>query len=337
MRTLTASVLFIACALGAGAAGGTRYSVRSIPLPGGSERGISMDYVAFDAATKQLWVPAGNTGAVDVVDIASGKIRQIANLPTAEITNGERKRTVGPSSASVGVNVVFVGNRADSSICSYDAKTLRLIKCGHVPSMPDAVSYVATTNEVWVTTPRDNTLRMLDAVSLVERSHLVMDGAPEGYAVDAKRGLFYTNLEDGDKTVAIDVHTRKAVSTWKSTCGEAGPRGLVLDPRANLVFVACTDRVVTLDPRHQGRVLGSVPTGSGVDSIDYSAAKHQLYVGAGKSGDLTMIDVDRSGHLTVAGHVATSQGARNGVLGSDGAVYLTHSPGNELLVVSPQK
>ena len=31
------------------------------------------------------------------------------------------------------------------------------------------------------------------------------DGEPEGYAVDAQRALFYTNLEDRDRTLAIDV------------------------------------------------------------------------------------------------------------------------------------
>jgi DNA-binding beta-propeller fold protein YncE len=338
MHIRAASLIFVlCCAAGAGAEDGTRYSVRSIALPGGTGQGIAMDYLAFDPTTKMLWVPAGNTGAVDVIDTNSGQIRQIGNLPTAEVTNGDRKRTVGPSSATVGQNVVYVGNRADATICSYNAASLSRNACGHVPSMPDGVSYVANTKEVWVTTPRDNTIRILDAAHLDEKSHIVLEGAPEGYAVDRKRGLFYTNLEDQDKTVAIDVRTRKIVSTWKSSCGEAGPRGIVVDAQANLVFVACTDRVETRDPRHQGRVVASVATGAGVDSIDYSAAKHQIYAGAARSGDLTIIDVGRAGHLAIANHVATSQGARNGVLAANGSIYLTHSAGNELMVVSPQR
>lgn len=296
-----------------------------------------MDYLAFDPATKSLWVPAGNTGSVDVIDTTNDSIRRIADLPVAEIQNGERKRTVGPSSASVGASAVYVGNRADSSVCSFDAKTLAPGKCGHVTGMPDAVTYVSTTREVWITTPRDNTIHVLDAATLDQKASFVLEGAPEGYAVDAKRGIYFTNLEDRDQTLAIDVRTKKRVGTWKSGCGEDGPRGLVLGERGDLLFVACTDRVEAMDVRHKGRIVASVQTGTGVDSIDYSAATGRIFAGAAKSGDLTIIDVDRAGHLQVSAHVMTGPGARNGVLSGDGALYLAHSPKSELLVVTPAR
>ena len=35
------------------------------------------------------------------------------------------------------------------------------------------------------------------------------DGNPEGYAEDATRGLFYTNLEDKNRTVAFDIRTHR--------------------------------------------------------------------------------------------------------------------------------
>ena len=61
---------------------------------------------------------------------------------------------------------------------------------------------------------------------------------------------------------------------------------------------------------------------------------HQLFVGAARTGQLTIIDVDSSGHLKPSTQVTTAQGARNGVLGADGTLYLAHSPGNELIAVS---
>ena len=39
-------------------------------------------------------------------------------------------------------------------------------------------------------------------------------GEPEGFAVDDARGLFYTNLEDKDRTLAIDLKTRQITKTW---------------------------------------------------------------------------------------------------------------------------
>jgi DNA-binding beta-propeller fold protein YncE len=70
-------------------------------------------------------------------------------------------------------------------------------------SRPDGVAYVAPTKEVWVTTPGDQSIRVLDASTLMQKAKLTFPGNPEGYAVDAKRGRFYTNLEDKDRTVAF--------------------------------------------------------------------------------------------------------------------------------------
>jgi len=328
--------LFLTLALAVTATAATHYDVRTIALPGGSERGIAMDYLAFDPSTKSLWVPAGNTGAVDVVDTATGTIRQITGLPTKEIQAGERTRIVGPSSASTGNKVVYVGNRADATVCAYDSRSLRLVRCGQLDAMPDAVVFVPPANEVWVTTPRDQSIRILDANTLKEKTKITFEGEPEGYAVDAKHHLFFTNLEDKDETLTIDVRTKKTTRRWKSACGEAGPRGLAIAPDGKLLFVACTDKVQSFRLGATPAFLSGAGTGGGVDSVAYSPATHELFAGAARTGQLTIIDVDAAGHLTTAAQVATAPGARNGVLAGS-TVYLAHSQGNELIAVSKKK
>ena len=69
----------------------------------------------------------------------------------------------------------------------------------------------------------------------------------EGYAPDAKRGRFYTNLEDKDTTVAIDLATHATVATWKTGCGEDGGHGIVLVERDGFLVVGCSARIVVLD------------------------------------------------------------------------------------------
>src|ERR1700676_1632174 len=61
------------------------YAVRTLALPDNGTGDVSMDYIAFDPATNSLWVPGGNTGAVDVGDVAARKVRQILNLPASEV------------------------------------------------------------------------------------------------------------------------------------------------------------------------------------------------------------------------------------------------------------
>src|SRR5436309_13830411 len=111
------------------------YTVRTVTLPGGGADGIGMDYIGYDAATNTVWAPAGNTGAVDVIAVAGGKIRQITGFPTKEVTFRDRKRVIGPSSVTFGGGKAFVGNRGDNSVCAINPKTLQRGKCKVLDSM----------------------------------------------------------------------------------------------------------------------------------------------------------------------------------------------------------
>jgi len=320
---------------GADAAG---YTVRTQPLPGASPAGIGMDYIAFDPATGSVWVPAGNTGMTFVIDAATGSLRQIPGFPTAEMGSGDRKRVVGPSSVTTGGGLAYVGNRGDSTVCAFDARSLTKGACHKLDAMPDGLAYVSGRSEVWVTTPRDKSIRVLDGKTLEEKAKITLDGGPEGFAVDAKHGRFFTNLEDKDLTLAIDVATHKTVATWKPACGEEGPRGLRVDADAGQLFVACTAKVEVLDAAHDGKILSSADTGEGVDDIDYAPATHRVYVGAARAGQLTVATVDPQGKLAVAAVVPTHAGARNPAVTDKGVVYLAHSSAgglSDLFVVTP--
>ena len=316
------------------------YRVDMQPMPGATPAGIAMDYIAFDPATRFLWAPAGNTGLVVVIDSANGSVKQIPGFPTAEVGPAERKRTVGPSAVSIGDGSVYVGNRGDSTVCAFDSKSFAKGACHKFDSMPDGVAYVTSKKEVWVTTPRDKSIRILDAKTLDEKAKLTFEGNPEGFAVDNKRGRFYTNLEDKDVTLAIDLASHKTVSTWKSGCGEDGPHGIRVDEKDGYLFVACSTRVEVLDAARSGEVLSSVDTGDGVDDIDYAPATRLLYVGAARAGQLTVAKVDAHGKLTVEATVPTHVGARNPAVTDKGVVYLAHSSLGgltDLVVVTPQK
>jgi hypothetical protein len=130
------------------------------------------------------------------------------------------------------------------------------------------------------------------------------------------------------------------VATWKSGCGEDGPRGLRVDTERRWVFVACTARTEVLDGGHGGEILSSIDTGEGVDDIDYEESTHLLYVGAARSGKLTVAQVDATGRLLAVASVATHAGARNPVVTDKGVVYLAHggaSAMTDLVVATPKK
>jgi DNA-binding beta-propeller fold protein YncE len=310
------------------------YATTKIALPGGGADGIMMDYLLFDPRTNAVWVPAGNTGSVDVVDVASGKVSRIEGFATQEMERRGKKRTVGPSSATLGpAGIVYVGNRGDFSVCSIDERALAKKTCGKLDAMPDGIAYVAPTNEVWVTTPRDKSVRILDGATLAQKARLTFEGEPEGFAVDATRKRFYTNLEDKDVTLAIDLASHAIAATWQPHCGEDGPHGLRLVEADGQLIVACSAEVHALDVAHDGKLVGQIAVGDGVDDLDY--ANHLVYAGAAKSGSLAIASLSPTGSLTARATVQTATGARNGVVAANGAVYLAHGQGSELVVVAP--
>lgn len=339
---------------GIGAAAGSasaQFETKPLPLPGASGP-VTLDYFAFDRATGRLWVPAGNTGRVDVIDGASDEITELRGFATATFELRGKAAVLGPSSISIGNGVVYVGNRADANICPIDATTLRRGACFRMSSAatlaasPDGLAYVGTTKELWVTTgappigvaPAEPSITIFDAAipqRLTFRARLPLGGSAEGYAVDEQRGLFYTNLEEDGLTVAVDVRRRAIVSRWHSGCDQ--PRGLALDKRRGFVFIACPDRVNALDAVHGGRLLGSIVTGDGLDNIDYSEELATLYAAASKVATLTIATVDAHGNLHRVAVVPTAKGARAVVADGAGRAYVADPRGGRVLKLTPAR
>jgi hypothetical protein len=185
-----------------------------------------------------------------------------------------------------------------------------------------------------VTTPQDQAIIVLDASkpdSLVTKATVRLDGAPEGYAVDATRGLFFTNLEDKNETVVIDVKTHKPKATWSLACSSAGPRGIASEAKRGFVYVACTDQVLVLDGARNGAKLAALDTGAGVDNVDWLEARQLLYVAAGKAATLTVAHVADGGQLSVVSRGATGDGARNAVADASGDAYVVDRANARLL------
>ncbi len=294
---------------------------------------MTIDYLASSPLHHRVYVPVGDTGSTDAFDVATSTFTRIDGFPTAEREARGRRRMMGPSAAAVGDGVVYVGNRATSEVCAVDEETLKLGSCLKLPVPTDGVAYVASEKEVWVTTPRDHSLTVLDASrrdALKPKLVIKTEGDPEGYAIDSARGVFYTNLEDKDRTLAIDVRTHAVKATWSASCGPNGPRGIAVDEARNFVMVACTDGVRVLDAAHDGTLLGVLDTGLGVDNIDYGSTEKLLVVAAGKAARLTVARLSDLGEPVILALGVTAEGARNAVMDANGNVYVV-DPGTARL------
>ena len=266
--------------------------------------------------------------------MATGAFTLVEGFKTVERETRGKRRVAGPSAAAVGDGFVYVGNRATSEVCAVSETTLKLGTCLTLPTPTDGVAYVASAKEVWVTTPRDHSLTVLDASDpAVLKPKLVIrtSGSPEGYAVDSRRGLFYTNLEDTDHTLVIDIGTHAVEATWSPGCGGDGPRGIAVDEARNFVFVACTDGVKVLDGAHEGSLLGSLDTGAGVDNIEYLDVGKLLFVASAKASRLTLARLSDRGEPLIVATGVTAEGARNAVADSKGNAYVVDPRAARLL------
>jgi DNA-binding beta-propeller fold protein YncE len=306
-----------------------------LALPG-AVAPVALDYLFSEPERARIWVPAGGSGSVDVFDPTTHAFTRIEGFKTAEREGRGKKRVVGPSSGSVGQGVAYIGNRATDEVCEVNLQTLKLGVCLKLPSSPDGVEYVAATHEVWVTTPRTQSLTLLDASkagSLKLKGSIKLDGEPEGYAVDETRGLFLTNLEDKGSTLAIDLKSHALKDTWQPSCGSDGPRGLALDSSRGLLLVACTDHVQALDMAHGGALLARLDTGGGLDNLDFVPQTGLLYAACGKAARLTVARVGDHGELAVVATGETAPGARNAVVDASGNAYVADSQGARLLLL----
>jgi hypothetical protein len=324
------------------------YELTGIALPGASGV-VSLDYFAYDRSTGKLWVPASNTGNVDVIDGNSDAVSQVTGFKTGEVELRGRKVPLGPTAVSVGDGVVYIGNRGDSSLCVIDAQTLKREECLQVApvsagpaSAPDAVVYVAATKELWVTTgappigvpSTDKAIQVFDVSEprhLKLKTKIPLDGSAEGYAVDNQRGIFYTNIEEAGKTVAIDVRSHKIVGQWKV---HDDLQGLTLDSARGLLFVACGDHVVSLDVGHGGKVTDSIVTGAGLDNIDFSSEQKILYAAASITATLSIIEVADDGKFHLKALVPTVKGARGVIAGKGETAYLIDPAEGRILKVT---
>jgi DNA-binding beta-propeller fold protein YncE len=287
---------------------------------------VIMDYLAADG--DRVWAPAGNTGKVFVLE--KGAFKSVDGFATKK---GRNDRLMGPSSVTVGEGAVYVGNRGDSRIWAIDPKTLEKKGSVELSSTPDGTFWVAPTKEVWVTTPRDNSIQIIDSGMKIA-GKIAVDG-PEGYAVDAGRGIVYTNLEEKDRTLAIDAKSRKIVADWDAGCGKEGPRGLAIDAGRGVLFVACAVKGLRAIDAKTGAEKARVETGEGVDNIDYLPSKRLVYVAAGRSEKLTVVHLEDDGSLKVVATSPIGKGSRVVVVTQDGTAYAADSAGGQLWMFKP--
>lgn len=307
--------------------------VTPIALPGG-EHGLGLDDMSYLPALHRIVVPAGQTGALVLIDPDNNSLSSIPGIaPSASAKPGRHGRDEGTSSAAYGEGFVFASDHTNRAIAIVDLEQQRVLTRVPLASGSDYVRYLGAQHEVWVTEPEAAQIQVFRFTtqpkpSLTPETTIPVPGGPESLLFDAAHQRAYTNLWK-TKTVVIDTATHQVVTEWPNGC--KGGRGLAFDEAHAHLFVACTEGAIsTLALRDNGRIVAHARAGTGIDIISYSPALHHLYVPGARSATLTIFDVSDSGTLKPVATYSTAEHAHCVADDNNGHVYVCNPRGGRV-------
>jgi hypothetical protein len=131
--------------------------------------------------------------------------------------------------------------------------------------------------------------------------------------IDNAHHRIFVNVAESAEVVVIDGASHTQTATWKLTRAKDNVP-LVYDEEHQLLFVACRTpaRLLVVDA-NSGNELADLPSDAGADDLFYDPELHRIYLIAG-SGAVDVYEVDASKSVRAIGVVATSAGAKTGLL-----------------------
>jgi DNA-binding beta-propeller fold protein YncE len=253
------------------------------------------DLLAFDSATNRLYISRGTH--VMVVDVDSGAI--VGDIPNTPRVHGIA------IAAEFGKG--FTTNGGDGTVTMFDLKTLKPLGQIKVGENPDAIIYDPASKRILSFNAKSKDVTAIDAKNGTVAGTLALPGQPE-LAVADEHGKVFVNLEDKSAVVKFDASKLSIDATWPLAPGEE-PTGIALDPKHHRVFAACANKLMVVLNAETGKVVTTLPIGSGVDGAGFDS-ELQLAFSPNGEGTLTVAHEDSPDKFSVVENVATQRGAR---------------------------
>ena len=269
--------------------------IATIPLSGVHGR---IDHLAWDPATRHVFVAALGNNTVEVADLQTRKvIHSISGL----------KEPQGivfiPES-----NKVVVANGGNGECDVFDAATFQKLYSFTPGDDADNIRYDSVSNLLY-TGYGNGGISLTRASDYTILQNILFSGHPESFQLDKGTGKLFVNVPDSRQIIVIDLSTNVIVAKWPVKEATSN-YPMALDVAHHRLFTGCRRpaKMLAYDTQ-SGQVTGSCNIDGDVDDIFFDQPSGKIFLSCG-AGFVDVAGRKDDGSYQLEEKVPTRSGAR---------------------------
>jgi len=201
----------------------------------------------------------------------------------------------------------FATSWNDGSVVMFDLTSFKSLKKIPAAEDADAIIYDDASKRVFTFNGDAHSSTVIDPAPGTLVTNIPLNGKPE-YGASAGDGKVYANLTDTSEVVEIDAKAATVSRRWPTApCKQ--PVAMAIDTVHHRIFSGCRSGVMAISDYQAGKIVTTVPIGTGVDGAGYDATSGDAFA-SNADGTLTVIHQDSPDKYSVAQTLQTSPGSR---------------------------
>jgi YVTN family beta-propeller protein len=263
-------------------------------------------------------IPIGGEGGWDIltIDSEAGRL-YLSHATKVVVVDLDHNTLVGEIGDTPGVHAFmpvpelqrgFSSNGKESKSSVVDLTTLKTLSKIETGQNPDAIAYEPQRAEVYIFNHTGNSATVVDAKQVTVTATIPLGGGPEFAVADANAGRVYCNIEDKSEVAVINAAKHEVIARWPVAPGTE-PSGIALDAVHHRLFATCHNKMMVMLDTETGKVVATVPIGTGVDGCAFDETTQLAFASCGE-GTTTIAKEETPDKLTVVQTLKTERGAR---------------------------
>src|ERR1700731_145682 len=263
-------------------------------------------------------IPIGGEGGWDIltIDSEAGRL-YLTHAAKVVVVDLDHNTLVGEIADTPGVHAFmpvpelqrgFSSNGKESKSSVVDLTTLKTVSKIETGESPDAIAYEPQRGEVYVFNHKGNSATVIDAKQAKVITTIPLGGGPEFAVADSAAGRVCCNIEEQSEVAGIATSKHEVVARWPVAPGTE-PSGIAVDATHHRLFATCHNKMMAMLDTETGKVIATVPIGTGVDGCAFDDSTQLAFASCGE-GTTTIAKEEALDKLTVVQTLKTERGAR---------------------------